>query len=517
VSLARGKMFVFKDKQQNHPETPLKNDINTNGLPPLISAVMADSKHYIDNLFADTWKTLKLNSLIKGAGFTKRSGVEITEAVFLLLLWKWLNMSSIALFSKKALGTFSRARKDVMYDLLRREDINWRTLNSQTAKAVYQQNKLTRSRVKAFVLDDSIKTRTGKKMEGVSSHFDHVTGRHVMGQQVLTLGLATEEAFLPLDSQIYMSQVKARELINPYKDGRSVVGKRYSEATTQGKPEMSANMMRRAIRSGMEADYLLADAWFGTKPMIRTALELDVCAILRMKKNKMKYRAVVSGRKKQLLNAQELYIHAVKREWKKVRGMPWKAVILDVELDLAEKSEKKPRWEPVRLLFVRGIKEPGEAEVSKKDWALFLTTDIQLCMSKILEIYALRWGIEVYFKEAKQHLGFLKEQTVTFASHTASIHLCAIRYLILVHNKLEDENYRVGEIRSQIQEQLDSLNFAGRLWQIFRAIISGTLKELRKMLGCSVDTILLAIDKRIHEFFVSSLQLDTFTMKLEYE
>jgi hypothetical protein len=67
-------------------------------------------------------------------------------------------------------------------------------------------------------------------MEGVSSHFDHVTGRHVMGHQVLTLGLATEEAFLPLDSQIYISQVKARELITPYKDGRSIAGKRYSEA-----------------------------------------------------------------------------------------------------------------------------------------------------------------------------------------------------------------------------------------------------------------------------------------------
>ncbi|MCU7899718.1 MAG: transposase [Candidatus Thiodiazotropha sp. (ex Lucinoma aequizonata)] len=84
--------------------------------------------------------------------------------------------------------------------------------------------------------------------------------------------------------------MKARELINPYKDGRSVAGKRYSEATTQSKPEMASHMMKRAIRSGMEADYVLADAWFGTKSMIRTALELDVCAILRMKKGKMKHR-----------------------------------------------------------------------------------------------------------------------------------------------------------------------------------------------------------------------------------
>ena len=45
------------------------------------------------------------------------------EAVFLLLLWKWLNVSSIALFSRKALGIFTAAKKDVMNDLLKREDI----------------------------------------------------------------------------------------------------------------------------------------------------------------------------------------------------------------------------------------------------------------------------------------------------------------------------------------------------------------------------------------------------------
>lgn len=495
----------------------MKNGTNTDCSPPLVDNLITDPKHYVDNLFADTWRRLKLNALIKRAGFTKRSGIGITEAVFLLLLWKWLNMSSIAMFSRKALRTFSKARKDVMYDLLKREEINWRTLNTQAAKAVYLHNRLAGSRVKAFVLDDSIKTRRGKKMEGVSSHFDHVTGRHVMGQQVLTLGLATDEAFLPLDSQIYMSQVKARELIKPYQDGRSVAAKRYREATEQSKPVMAANMMKRAIRSGLDADYVVADAWFGTKSMLRTALELDIGAILRMKKNRMKYRITDNGPTDPLLDARALYAHAVKRQWKKVRGLPWKAVLLDVELDLAADEDPEPRWTPVRLLFVRGLREVGEPEAGKKDWALFLTTDPGLSMSRMLEIYALRWAIEVYFKEAKQHLGFLKEQTVTFASHTASIHLCAIRYLMLVHNKLEYRDARIADIRSNIQEQLDTLNFAGKLWQIFRAIISGALGDLRNVPGCPVDTVMQTIDERVNEFFVRSLQLDAFTLRLEYE
>ena len=495
----------------------MKNGTNECALPALIGDVIADQKHYIDNLFADTWKELKFNARIKGAGFTKRSGIDITEAVFLLLLWKWINVASIAMFSRKALGMFSQAKKDVMYGLLKREDINWRLFNLQTARGVYQQNTLGQSRIRALVLDDTIKTRCGKKMEGVSSHFDHVTGRHVMGQQVLTLGLATEEAFLPLDSQIYISGVKARELIAEHKDSRSALGRRYSEATLLSKPQMAANMMKRATRCGIEADYVIADAWFGTKSMMRAALGLEMCAILRMKKSKMKYRAIIKGRKKELLNAQELYTCVVKREWKKVRGLPWKAVLLDVELDLAEDDEKTPCWQSVRLLFVRGLKEPADTDAGKKDWALFLTTDVHLSMNKMLEVYALRWGIEVYFKEAKQHLGFLKEQTATFASHTASIHLCAIRYLMLVHNKLAGHESRIGDIRSNIQEQLDILSFAGRLWQIFRSIISGALHDLRKMLGCSKEDILEMIDERVNTFFVRSLQLDAITLRLEYE
>jgi hypothetical protein len=495
----------------------VKNGTYAGALPALIGDVITDKRHYIDNLFADTWKQLKFTARIKGAGFTKRSGIEITEAVFLLLLWKWINVSSIAMFSRKAMGMFSRAKKDVMYDLLKREDVNWRVLNLQTAKGVYQQHTLGQSRIRAFVVDDSIKTRCGKKMEGVSSHFDHVTGRHVMGQQVLTLGLATEEAFLPLDSQIYISEVKARALITEHKDSRSILGKRYGEATLLSKPQMAANMIKRAVRSGIEADYLIADAWFGTKSMIRTALAQEMCAILRMKKGKMKYRALIKGRTKAFLNAQELYTCAVKREWKKVRGLPWKAVSLDVELDLADDEEKTPRWQAVRLLFVRGLNEPGEADAGKKDWALFLTTDVQLSMSKMLEIYALRWGIEVYFKEAKQHLGFLKEQTATFASHTASIHLCAMRYLMLMHNKLAGHASRIGDIRSSIQEQLETLSFAGRLWQLFRSIISGALYDLRKKLGCSKETIMEMIDERVNTFFVRSLQLDAVTLRLEHE
>ncbi len=72
-----------------------------------------------------------------------------------------------------------------------------------------------------------------------------------MGQQVLTLGLATDKAFLPLDMQLCVSKTRAMGLNRPYQDGRSVFARRYREATGQTKLEMLENMIKRALRVGV--------------------------------------------------------------------------------------------------------------------------------------------------------------------------------------------------------------------------------------------------------------------------
>jgi SRSO17 transposase len=495
----------------------VNNVTSHRSFPSLVGDVLGQPGHYVDNIFAIAWKGLNLSKLIEKAGFKKRTGVPVTEAIFLLMLWKWINVSSIAVFCRQSLSTFSGAKKDVMYDLLKREDADWRSLNSQTAKAVYQGCDIASSRLKVFVLDDTMKGRRGKKMEGVSCHFDHTEGRYIMGQQVLTLGLATGDHFMPLDSQIYISQSKPQGLIREFDDARSVTAKRYQEATTQSKPDMAKAMLARALRQNIQADYLAADAWFGTKATIQTAQSLSLVAVLRMKKNKTKYRLADEKGRTLDLDAQSLYQRAVKGEWKKVHNMPYRAATLDVDLDIASEEQKKSQWIKVRLLFVRGAEEDEKPSVGKKDWALFLTTDPDMSLTRTLEVYALRWGIEVYFKEAKQHLGFLQEQTQTFASHTASIHLTAIRYLLLVYAQHENEALRVCDIRSRLQDQLTSLDYAKNLWGIFRTLIHDALGDINREIGGAAGTVMKAIDSRVHDFFVRSLQLDAFTLEMEFK
>ena len=73
-------------------------------------------------------------------------------------------------------------------------------------------------------------------------------------------------------------------------DARSIAAKRFLVAQNQAKPQMAKAMIKRAQRGGVDAQYFLADAWFCTKPIIKTAEDALLVAIVRMKKNKMKYR-----------------------------------------------------------------------------------------------------------------------------------------------------------------------------------------------------------------------------------
>ncbi len=71
------------------------------------------------------------------------------------------------MFSRDALLSFSAAKKDALYDLLNRENIDWRKLQLLTAKKVLKSN--FHGDLSAFLINDSVKIRRGKMMPGISS------------------------------------------------------------------------------------------------------------------------------------------------------------------------------------------------------------------------------------------------------------------------------------------------------------------------------------------------------------
>jgi len=112
-------------------------------------------------------------------------------------------------------------------------------------------------------------------------------------------------------------------------------------------------------------------------------------------------------------------------------------------------------------------------------------------------------------------LGFLKEQSTHYASYVAAMYLSAIRFCLLLIAKHEQNASGIPQMRQRIATNLTNLDFAARLWQFFRALISGALDELKVLLGEVADRVMKTIESHVQSFFVQALQLDPFILRME--
>ena len=172
-------------------------------------------------------------------------------------------------------------------------------------------------------------------------------------------------------------------------------------------------------------------------------------------------------------------------------------------VNLQTDVRKPERWVKVQLVFSAPVRA-HRADT----WVLFLCTDLKMNEQQILEAYSLRWSIEVYFKEIKQNLGFLKEQSGRYQVAYASVHLAAIRYLLLFEAMLRSGRLNYGEIRDRQTGYLQMLTYAGLLWQLFRALIEGALESLVRDLGRKVvRKVTSAIDQTVESFLNEALMI----------
>ena len=439
----------------------------------------------------------------------RRDGEPLGHLLCALLVWPLLKVKSLHCFCAE-LCQILQGQVSVLYDFLGREDINWRGLTGQVSLRVYQQNELGRRDQRALVVDDTTQARSGRKVQGTSFHYDHTLGKTIKGHQMLQLGLAGEKGFLPVESQIVMSESGpvAKPADKPFKDQRSSAARDLRRAAEQSKPELFPNMLQRALQAGFRAAYLLADAWFGCKENIALCLENDLMGIFQMKRGNMAYQ--YEGHS---YTATQLYAKVQRRMKPKNRHARYKTASLAVSVNLQTHEKRPAQWVQVRLVFSAPVRS---APADK--WVLFLCTAPSLSDAKILAVCALRWSIEVYFKEIKQHLGFLKEQSGRYQVAYASVHLAALRYLLLFEAMLRGGSLSYGEIRDRQNGQIQALTYAGLLWELFRALIEGALEVLVRELGRTVvKKVVAAIDQTVEAFLTNALQMEPEQVAVQLE
>lgn len=432
-------------------------------------------------------------------GHRRAGGEPLIQVLCALLIWPLLKVNSIHCFCAELCQILS-GKVSVLYDFLGREDVNWRGLSSELARRILQQNELGPRRQRAFVVDDTSKARAGRKVQGTSCYFDHTESRMRKGHQMLQLGLAAEKGFLPVECQLVMGEKSAvdKPKDKPFKDQRSSAARDLGRAREQNKQKRFRDMLQRAVRAGFSALYVLADAWFGCKENILCCLQNNLIGIFQMKRGNMAYQ--YSGVD---YTAIQLYVKVQRRMRPLNSKARYKTASLVVRLNLQTDSKQPAHWVRARLVFSAPVREcPADT------WVVFLCTEANLKDANILEVYALRWSIEVYFKEIKQNLEFLKEQSGRYEMAYASVHLSAIRYLLLFEAMLRNGQLDYGQVRDRQTGQLQALTYASLLWQLFRALIEGALEGLAQDLGRKViQKITDAIDQTVEAFLNEALQI----------
>lgn len=465
-----------------------------------LSDALSQPLTFADTELAEGLQRHSLAGLLRAAISRKRrsDGEPLPNVLCALLVWPLLKVKSLHCFCAE-LCQILAGQVSVLYDFLGREDIHWRGLTGELARRVYHANEMGPRSQRAFVVDDTSQARAGRKVEGTSCYFDHTEGRTRKGHQVLHLGLAGEKGFLPLEAQIVMGEKgridKPKD--KPFKDQRSAAARDMRRAGEQTKHGLFRDMLGRALRAGFRAAFVLADAWFGCKENIACCLKNQLTGIFQMKRGLLTYR--YHGR---LYTVYPLYRRVQRRMRPAHRRARFKTASLVVALNLETEPRQPARWVEVRLVFSAPVRA-----TSADTWVVYLCTDAKISEAKILQAYALRWSIEVYFKEVKQNLGFLKEQSGRYQLAYASVHLAALRYLLLFEAMLRQGRLTYGEIRDRESGRLQILTYAALLWQLFRSLIEGALDGLVRDLGRKlVKKILAAINQTVESFLEETLQ-----------
>jgi hypothetical protein len=73
----------------------------------------------------------------------------------------------------------------------------------------------------------------------------------------------------------------------------------------------------------------------------------------------------------------------------------------------------------------------------------------------------------------------------------------------------------IAGVRQTMCSNSGDISFAGKLWQVFRAVITGALEGLKVVMGDAIAMVIDAIDAHIECWFLQALQLDARALRLE--
>jgi hypothetical protein len=430
-------------------------------------------------------QSMKLSANFSEFNFLKTQGYSF-NLVFSLLIW--ISIRSIKTVNSSLSELSSNGihlSKDVFYRLKNSEKVCWRRILWYVVEKFFQQiakdkekQSLQEERTKprCLILDDTLLEKTGSRIEKTGKVWDHVTHRMVLGFRLL-VGLYFDGiSAVPVDFSIVRE--KGQKAEKPYGMLKKYLRRQFTKKRAKesasviriqeldiSKIALSIAIFLRTVFHGIAVDYVLCDSWFTCYDLLAAVREKGshLIGMYKIVKTKFEYR----GRK---LSYKEI-LHLAGKE-KRCKKM-----------NLYYKTARVAYGEiPVTLFFSKvGIN--GE-------WKVILTTDATLSFLQAIEIYQIRWSIEVFFKESKQLLNLGGCQSSNFDAQIAETTITMIAYILLAFRFRYDNYETMGELFRAMNAETLQKTIDIRLWELFIDLVNIICQLIEKDFDGVMDLIM---------------------------
>lgn len=416
----------------------------------------------------------------------KKAGFTFESLISTLLILPLLGVNSIYGLTANTGMELSKCGKDSYYRILANQKINWRAFLAQFVKQYLLKDELftpSADATRCLIFDDTDLPKTGKTIEGVSKIYNHVSKTYYLGFKLLVAGYWNGSVFIPIDFSLHREsktsklkygltakQRKAQK--NTPRCSKTVAAKRYKELNKK-KTDLLVQMFSRVVKRKIPVDYILMDTWFTSVGLLKKLRSICGTAhIIGM----YKYNSKIEVRSKVKTLSQ---LKKQKTKPKRCRRFNYHYHHYITEIDGLKVA-----------VFISRRGKNGK-------WHTLITTDTALKFVKAIEVYSIRWSIEVFFKEAKQLFGLGKCQSTNFDVQIAQITITMTQYLLTsIRYRMEAYETIGGLFRDLKQDYIENkLNIR------ILAVVALILTVLEKLVeSIDIEYITRQIISNIEDF-----------------
>ncbi|MCB0541194.1 transposase, IS4 family (ISPepr1 group) [Arcobacter acticola] len=430
-------------------------------------------KSVLKNPIVLVLRDINFSSILKQSNFIKRDVGVPPYMVILQFLYMFLINKKISSFMKYSNDSF---KKDVYYRLLKNSKYNWRKLLLLTSVNLI--NKLSSLQkptdTKVFIIDDTVEIKRGKYIEGSCKNlWSNKDKRVVKGLNIVSLNYSDTHTDMMLDFSMNYNKNQIIDSIDNKYHHRSNAYKRRIEGRN-GKNIQAINMLKRALSSGIYADYLLVDSWYAKPNFIKEVRDNGLDTIARVAKSNRIWQ--FSGKYKTL---EALYNHEKQNKTSKLGNYN------SIKYSYVSTITTHKTLGRVKIVFIR----------TKENLIPIFSTNIHLSDLEIINTYKKRWNIEQGYKDLREYFQFGKEENRIYEALIARITLSFLAYNLTSYiNRINNEPQTLGNLFKDLECQLETLAIS---MELFLKILENLL-QTTEIVKRNKDLELIINVLRIH-------------------